>query len=122
MFARRPLEWAATMFISMPAFKKWTEPSAKRALAWKLYSLYLQELYKQPLSTRLLLDAKKHLALPQTKWGDVLDQLGHEEDNAFGLFQALTNVASHRLSGLSSIALGTAITEHFLVPPGAPSS
>jgi hypothetical protein len=81
----------------------------------------IHELCKQPLSTRLLLDAKKHLALPQTKWGDVLDQLGHEEENAFGLFQALTSVATHRLAGLSSIALGTAITEHFLVPPAPPA-
>jgi hypothetical protein len=49
-----------------------------------------------------------------SRWGDVLDALAGEDGTAFGLFQALTNVASHRLAGLSAVATGTSITEHFL--------
>ena len=77
----------------------------------------IQDLKDRPLTTGTLLEAKAKTGLPQSRWGDVLDALAGEESNAFGLFQALTNVASHKLSGLAAIATGTSITEHFLGLP-----
>lgn len=78
----------------------------------------IQALKDRALTTAMVLDAKGKTDLPQSRWGDVLDALAGEEGTAFGLFQALTNVASHKLSGLSAIGTGTSITEHFLGMPG----
>jgi hypothetical protein len=74
----------------------------------------IQDLKDRPLTTPMLLEAKARTELPQSRWGDVLDALAGEDGTAFGLFQALTNVASHKLAGLSAVATGTSITEHFL--------
>lgn len=48
--------------------------------------------------------------------GTVLEQLNKEQDKGklFGLFQALTYVASHELAGMSSISVGTSIMQHLL--------
>jgi hypothetical protein len=67
-----------------------------------------------PLALPLIIEAKAATKLPQSRWGDVLDQLGEESDSAFGLYQALTNVASHKLTGMSAIDIGSSITEFFL--------
>jgi hypothetical protein len=77
----------------------------------------IQELKARPLDLKLLQDAKKQTKLPKSMWGEVLDQLGKEESSAFGLFQAMTHITSHELSGLSALTAGTSVTEYFLNPP-----
>ncbi len=72
------------------------------------------ELKQRKLSAEGILLAKSNVKIPTSRWGDVLDQLGHEEPNDFGLYQALTNVASHKLTGLSAIDVGSSITDYFL--------
>jgi len=76
----------------------------------------IRDLQGVPLTRQLLIETKHNVAMPQSKWGEVIDQLGKEPDNAFGLFQALTNVASHQVTGMSAIAAGTSITDWFLNP------
>lgn len=71
-------------------------------------------LHTEPLKIEHLVAAKAETELPKSYWGDVLDQLKDEELSRFGLFQALTNVASHKMTGLPAINVGTSITEHFL--------
>jgi hypothetical protein len=80
----------------------------------------IQELKAKVLTVEMVQAAKAKTDLPQSRWGDVLDALSGEDGSAFGLFQAMTNVASHKLSGLSAVATGTSVTEHFLALP-APS-
>jgi hypothetical protein len=80
-------------------------------------------LKKAPLALPDLLSAKENTDLPASRWGDVLDVLGKEvtahsaqpggSGTAFDLYQALTNVATHKLSGLSAIDTGSSITDHF---------
>src|SRR5262249_16123757 len=77
----------------------------------------IQELKAKPLDLQVLEEAKKQTKLPKTIWGEVLDQLGKEEPNAFGLFQAMTHITSHELAGLSALTAGTSVTEYFLNPP-----
>ncbi len=78
----------------------------------------IQELKARPLTLHMLTDVKKKTDMPQSRWGDVLDALDKEDGNAFGLYQALTNVCSHKLTGMSAISTGTGVTDYFLqVPP-----
>ena len=77
----------------------------------------VQALKARPLDLALLQEAKKQTKLPKTIWGEVLDHLAGEESNAFGLFQAMTHITSHELSGISALAAGTSVTEYFLAPP-----
>ncbi len=79
----------------------------------------IHQMKDQPLTVLAIKDAKRKTDLPTSKWGEVLDGLKTEEDNLFGLFQAMTNVASHKLTGMSSISTGTSITEHFLALSGS---
>lgn len=72
------------------------------------------DLRKRELTIPMLTKAKAEITLPQTRWGDVLDALKDEQPNAFGLYQALTNVASHKLTGLNAVDVGSDITDWFL--------
>lgn len=74
----------------------------------------LQQLKAEPLKIEHITQAKEKTKIPQSKWGDVLDQLNKEAATRFGLFQALTYVASHQLSGFSSISIGDSIGQHFI--------
>ena len=74
----------------------------------------IKELKSVPLKIEDITSAKKNTAIPTSKWGDVLDSLAVEEATRFGLFQALTFVSSHKLSGISSISVGNSITDHML--------
>ncbi len=76
----------------------------------------IMALRQHPLGLPDLREAKKGVGLPQSRWGDVLDRLGEEEPNHFGLFQALTHVATHAMEGMTALTAGTAITEFFLNP------
>ena len=72
------------------------------------------ELRHKALSVDDIRSAKKNTSIPNSRWGDVIDKLGDGESNKFGLFQAMTNVASHKMTGFNSITVGNTITEHFL--------
>lgn len=68
-----------------------------------------------PLTVPMIADAKAKTDIPQTRWGDVLDALAQEKDDSkFGLYQAMTSVCSHKLTGLTAINTGTGVTEFFL--------
>jgi hypothetical protein len=74
----------------------------------------IQNLRTQPLNHRLLIEAKQKTDLPTSRWGAVLDRLGQEEDNAFGLFQALTNTTTHQMTGFSGIQSNNSVCQYFL--------
>lgn len=74
----------------------------------------LEELTAKPLTVDDICRTKKGLKFPKTSWVDVLDQLDLEEKNHFGLYQALTNVAIHKITGASALTAGNAIGEYFL--------
>jgi hypothetical protein len=79
----------------------------------------MEEMKHTPLSLPLILDIKAGTKMPQSRWGDVLDELKAEEATKWGIYQAMTNVASHKLNGLSAIDIGSSITDHFLGDPSA---
>jgi hypothetical protein len=74
----------------------------------------IHSLRKTPLSLPGIIEAKKNTQIPQSKWGDVLDQLAKEEQNHFGLFQAMTYVTTHILTGFTAITIGDGVTEWML--------
>jgi hypothetical protein len=78
----------------------------------------IQELKAKPLAIEDLREAKAHIDFSQSLWGDVIDKLGNEERTHFGLFQAMTDIASHGISGMRSVVVGTSITDHFLKTEG----
>lgn len=75
----------------------------------------ISQLRGTDLSVKMLTDARVKTQVPKSMWGDVLLQLAKEEATAFGLYQALTNVASHEVGGFSQIAVGESISK-FLLP------
>jgi hypothetical protein len=77
----------------------------------------IQELKARPLDLALVQAARAQTRLPTTSWGEILSRLSGQEQNAFGLFQAMTDVTTHELKGLSALEAGTSVTEHFLNPP-----
>lgn len=76
-------------------------------------------LRKNPLTVQSIVAAKKNTAIPQSKWGEVLDQLEKEEENQFGLFQALTYVTTHILTGYTAITIGDGVTDWMLRNPSS---
>jgi hypothetical protein len=74
----------------------------------------LRLLREEPLTTRHIYDARESTSIPTSKWGTVLEQLSKEEQNRFGLFQALTWTASHELTGLSALSIGDSVGSYFL--------
>jgi len=63
-----------------------------------------------------IIDAHKAELIPDIQWGNAIDQLGKEPDSGklFGLYQALTFVTSHKMSGMNAIKTGNNVTEHFM--------
>lgn len=86
---------------------------AQRAIA---VAPRISQLSEIPLTLEHLTAARQKTAIPASKWGDVLDQLAKEDGTAYGLFQALTFTATHKLSGLSAISTGASITDFALDP------
>jgi len=72
------------------------------------------ELKKTPLTVEKLLEAQAKTEMPISRWGEVLARLAKEEPTLFGLFQALTFVASHNMSSLSAISIGSSITDYMI--------
>lgn len=58
--------------------------------------------------------AKQANLLPDVRWPDVLDQLNAEKKTQHGLFQAMTNVATHKLPDWSGHRYRESVTEYFL--------
>ena len=67
-----------------------------------------------PITAEAITTAHAKTEMPTSKWGEVLAQLAKEEASLFGLYQALTFVASHSLNGLTAISIGSTITDHLL--------
>ena len=74
----------------------------------------IEHLRKLPITIPSIIAAKSNTNIPQSKWGEVIDQLGKEEDNQFGLFQAMTFVTTHILTGYTAITIGDGVTEWML--------
>lgn len=74
----------------------------------------IQELANTPLGSDDIIDAYKNTKIPHSKWGDVLARLAVEQATMFGLYSALTYIASHELKGFNAIAVGDSITEHII--------
>jgi hypothetical protein len=69
----------------------------------------IEDLQKLSLQSTDIVEAKRSVSIPQTKWGDVLDHI--EYGTWYGLYQAMTWVTSHEMTGMSSISAGTSCTE-----------
>ncbi|MCK4521376.1 MAG: DUF932 domain-containing protein [Nanoarchaeota archaeon] len=74
----------------------------------------IKALRKEPLTIEHITAAKDKTDIPHTKWGDVIDRLAVENATLFGLFQALTYVTSHKMSGFNSISVANSVTDHIL--------
>lgn len=74
------------------------------------------EMKNKPLAIEDLRQAAKSELIPKSMWGDAL--AGIETATYFGLFQSLTALASHDLSGLSSLSYGQLIGDYFLPVAG----
>jgi hypothetical protein len=70
---------------------------------------------ESPIGIQNIVNARLADLIPDTQWGNVIEQLGKELDygKAFGLYQALTFVTSHKMSGVNSIKKGNDVTEYF---------
>ena len=74
----------------------------------------LSQMRSMELTARGIFDAHRNCTIPKSMWGDVLSRMALEEATVFGLYQALTNVASHQVGGFSSISVGQSIGNAFL--------
>jgi len=74
----------------------------------------IQELANTDLSSGHIIEAYKETKIPHSKWGDVIERLAVEQATMFGLYSALTYIASHQLRGFNAISVGDSITEHML--------
>lgn len=76
----------------------------------------LNGMRKTDLTVRHIIDAKKNTEITHPRWADVLDQLDKEPDagTLFGLYQAMTFVASHVTGGLTSLRVGDSIGNYML--------
>lgn len=83
----------------------------------------LEELSTTPLTSQHLVKAAQNTRMPISKWGDVIMRLALEESSMFGLYSAMTYIASNKMIGFNAIQVGNTITDHFLdiVPPVVPA-
>jgi hypothetical protein len=81
------------------------------AIAPKLNQMRLTD-----LTIQHLVDAQKSTEVSTPRWGDVLEQLGKEPDmgTLYGLFQALTFVATHQVGGMKSLKVSESVGNYFL--------
>jgi hypothetical protein len=71
-----------------------------------------EEMTKKPMTLPLLQGAVNKDLVPFGKWADVLK--GIEEETEWGLYNALTSIATHNIKGFGSLSSGQKIGEHFL--------
>jgi len=74
----------------------------------------IQELSSTPLTSDHIVKAVKCTRMPISKWGEVITRLALEESSMFGLYSAMTYIASHKLIGFNAISIGNTITDHFM--------
>lgn len=73
-----------------------------------------EDMMSREFTHDMIVKAKEKTAVPHSKWGDVLDQMAVENATLFGLYQALTFVTSHKMSGFNSISAGDSVTDFAL--------
>jgi len=75
----------------------------------------IENFISKPLAIADLVSAQAADIIPGSQWGAAIETLGKEADagTVFGLFQAMTWVTSHKLSGMNSISQGDGVTEYF---------
>ena len=75
----------------------------------------IESFIAKPLQIADLVSARSAEIIPDSYWGTAIDTLGKETDSGtvFGLYQALTFVTTHRMSGIRSITSGDEVTEYF---------
>ena len=74
----------------------------------------IEELKRESIDVDDVVKAKQRKLLPDARWPDVIDALATEDRTQFGLFQSLTNVATHKLSDWHGHKHREACTEYFL--------
>ena len=74
----------------------------------------IKQLSEQPMTIDVLTEAKKNVNIPDSYWGKVIDRLAGEDNNKFGLFQALTAVTTHDMKGFGALRSGDSVGEYFL--------
>lgn len=74
----------------------------------------IQGLIEKKLELSDIVAAQAAEVIPSSHWGTAIETLGKEYDmgTIFGLYQALTFVTSHKMSGLSSISKGDEVTNY----------
>ena len=74
----------------------------------------LKAMQQEVIDVEAVCKAKSSRLLPDNKWPNVLDQLNNEEKTQHGLFQALTNIATHELPDWNGHRYRESCTEYFL--------
>jgi len=74
----------------------------------------IQELSNIELNSGHIVNAYQNTKIPHSKWGNVIARLATEQATLFGLYSALTFIASHELKGFNAITVGDTISEHML--------
>lgn len=74
----------------------------------------IESMKHEVIDVEAVCKAKQKNLLPAAKWPDVLDCLNAEAKTQYGLFQSMTNVATHKLSDWHGHKYREAVTEHFL--------
>lgn len=81
----------------------------------------IELLRSEPLTTTRLLETKAGVNIPNSNWGHVLDRLQAEEENRFGLYQALTAVCTHDIGGFTGSKYNNEVGNLFLGENGGES-
>jgi len=72
----------------------------------------LQEMTEATATTKDIQAAYRSTTIPKSKWGSVIEHI--EQATLFGLYTAMTYVASHEMRGFNSISVGNSVSDHFL--------
>jgi len=76
------------------------------------YGPRLKALMGTPAGLNDLVAARKAINMPDKYWSQVLGRI--EEPTQWGLFQSMTNVASHDVGGFRSLSVSDAIGDYFI--------
>jgi len=74
----------------------------------------LKAMQRIPITVDSIIEARQKTKFPGRNWGDVLRELDKQQKTRFGLYQAMTHVASKSLHGLNAIDKGTSVTDFML--------
>ena len=76
----------------------------------------LEELSRSEIGYSDIIESHKQTSIPDSMWGKVIARLALEEATRFGLYSAMTYVASHNMKGFNQISIGNTITDYFIQP------